>query len=52
MKIGIGPETGCHPEARGVIVRGIKHLSECLVAMFPGDFPDERCTCRDDSPEW
>lgn len=43
---------GINPEVKGVMVRGIKHFSECLVAMFPADFPDDRCTCWDDSPEW
>ncbi|MGH3220016.1 MAG: hypothetical protein ACRDPY_15150 [Streptosporangiaceae bacterium] len=43
---------GINPDAPGVTVRGIRHLTECLVAMFPDDEPDEACTCWDDSPEW
>ena len=45
-RIGIGAT------AAGVVVRGINHFSECLIATFPDQEPDERCTCWDDSPEW
>jgi hypothetical protein len=41
---------GIRPDAPGTLVRGIRHFTECLVAMFP-DEPDERCTCWDDSPQ-
>jgi hypothetical protein len=42
---------GIDPKAAGVTVRGIRHFTECLVAMWP-DHPDEDCTCWDGSPEW
>jgi hypothetical protein len=43
---------GIEPDAPGKTIRGIRHFRECLIAMFPDDFPDEDCTCWDDSPEW
>jgi hypothetical protein len=43
---------GISKDAAGVVVRGIKHFSECLVVAYPNDFPDDACTCWDDSPDW
>jgi hypothetical protein len=43
---------GINPKSPGITVRGIRHFTECLVAMWPTEFEDGDCTCWDDSPEW
>lgn len=45
IRIGVGP--GPYRAK----VRTYWHFLECLVAMYPEDFPDDRCTCLDWSPE-
>lgn len=42
---------GISPDVPGVTVRGIRHFTECVVAGWPDMFPDEDCTCHDDSPQ-
>ena len=44
------PRIGVPMNVPGVKVRGVNHFTECLVAMFPKDYPDEACTCMDWSP--
>lgn len=43
---------GIPKDRPGVTVRGIRHFTECFVAMWPKQSKDLDCTCWDDSPEW
>lgn len=48
---GCPQRIGIPPDARGIVVRGVNHLTECVVAGWPDDFPDEDCTCLDSYSE-
>lgn len=39
------------PMAHKVEVRGLYHLTECIVVAHP-EYADDACSCLDQHPEW